>query len=202
MSIYPTGFYIYAYLRKSDLTPYYIGKGKGERAWNTKSHTKSNNARTPKDRTKIIIMESNLTEVGALALERFYIRWYGRIDIGTGILRNKTDGGEGIEGYVFSQEQLIKRGRNISIGKIGKPKSKSALESIRKYYYEIVCPDGAIIITNSLTQFCKDNMLDISALSRTVTKERKHHKGYYVNKRLDKKYIGGYNELYDLLLTY
>lgn len=89
-------FYIYSYLR-DDGSPYYIGKGCDYRAW--KKHKTIN---TPKDKSKIVIMESNLTELGALALERFYIRWYGRIDNNTGILRNKTDGGEGISGYKFS----------------------------------------------------------------------------------------------------
>jgi hypothetical protein len=198
MSIYPTGFYVYAYLRKTDLTPYYIGKGKDGRAWNTQSHTKNNNAKTPKNKSLIVIMESNLTEIGALALERFYIRWYGRQDKGEGILRNKTDGGEGTTGYIFSKEQLEKSGRSISFIKKGKPLSKKAFESKKRYHYEVVCPNKDIVMTDNLLQFCRDNGLDMSALSRTVTKQRKHHKGFYVNKRVDKNVSLLYNELSNL----
>ena len=106
-------FYIYAYLR-SDGSPYYIGKGKDDRAW--QQHRVVRNGRsvcilTPKETRRIVIMETNLTEIGAFALERRYISWYGRKDViysdrPKGILRNMTDGGEGVSRVMPDKQKL------------------------------------------------------------------------------------------------
>lgn len=102
-------FYVYAYLRE-DRSPYYIGKGQNNRAY-----VSAVGHRPPSDKTRIVFLETQLSEVGSLALERRYIAWYGRKDLGTGILRNKTDGGEGTSNK--SSATLLKM-RLANLGKI------------------------------------------------------------------------------------
>ena len=76
-------------------------------------------------------MEKNLTNTGALALERFYIRWYGRKDLGTGILRNITDGGESNTGAKFSSEHRAKI-RAAQTGKKHSPETRAKMSAARK----------------------------------------------------------------------
>lgn len=138
-------FYVYAYLRENG-SPYYIGKGKDLRYLG--SHT----VNIPRDHSRIVFLETNLTNIGALALERRYIRWYGRKDLGTGILRNMTDGGEGSSGrivsensrrkqvearrngagYVPSEETRKKISITTSASTLGVKKSKNHSENIAK----------------------------------------------------------------------
>jgi hypothetical protein len=96
-------FYTYAYLRE-DGTPYYIGKGKGKRVYK-KSRKEIN---PPKDKSKIIFLKQNLTEEEAFKHEKYMIDVLGRKDLGTGVLRNLTDGGDGTSGLLWSDEHRRK----------------------------------------------------------------------------------------------
>lgn len=96
-------FYTYAYLRE-DLSPYYIGKGRGNRMFSTHRHIAK-----PKDNHRIAMLRGNMSEEQALKHECEIIKFFGRKDLGTGLLRNMTDGGEGTSGHKHTEEYKEKR---------------------------------------------------------------------------------------------
>ena len=69
----------------------------------------------PKDRNRVLILKRNLTEEEAFKHEIYMIAVFGRKDIGTGILGNKSDGGEGPSGAkrpdLASYNQRHKKGK-------------------------------------------------------------------------------------------
>jgi hypothetical protein len=97
----------YAYLRE-DLSPYYIGKGKKNRPYSKNRKFK------PPTRDRILILKKGLTEEEAIRHEIYMIAILGRKDKGTGILRNLTDGGEGISGYSHREETKRRIGESNS----------------------------------------------------------------------------------------
>jgi len=109
-------FYTYAYLRK-DGTPYYIGKGKFrvKRRDQERIHSKNKRIELP-SRNRRIILKTFEEEAAAFKHEVYLIAVFGRKDLGTGILRNLTDGGEGASGRVLTETHK-KRISNTNKGK-------------------------------------------------------------------------------------
>jgi len=138
----PNRFYTYAYLRK-DKTPYYIGKGSGNRIYRKEGRP----CNKPKDKSRVIFLKQNLTEEEAFKHEKYMITVFGRKDLGTGILHNRTDGGEGSSGAIRSLEIRNKISKKLK-GKIvteetrrklsekskGKKLSEKAKEKISKFH--------------------------------------------------------------------
>ena len=89
--------FLYAYLRASDRTPYYVGVSSGlGRAVDQKNHRK-HGISVPKNPDLVVCLKSGLSKEEAADYEQFFIKHYGRKDLGTEILHNKSDGGEGLQ---------------------------------------------------------------------------------------------------------
>jgi len=102
-------YYTYLWLRP-DGTPFYAGKGFRTSRRRGRAYRKG----SPPE--EYVIVQDHESEDQALFAECFLISFYGREDLGTGCLRNFTDGGEGACGSIRSEDHK----RKISIANKGK----------------------------------------------------------------------------------
>lgn len=182
----PNRFYTYAYLR-DDKTPYYIGKGQTNRLL----HKKKTETKPPKDKSRIIFLKKNLTEDEAFKHEIYMIHVFGRKDLGTGILLNRTNGGEGNSGKIWSTEERKKKS-NSSMGEknpfYGKTHNKEVREIVsksRSKQYIIVSPTLETYKIKNLKKFCIEYNLDYTSMNKLANGKygnRNSYKGWSIEK--------------------
>ena len=110
----PTDFYVYVHIRQSDGRVFYVGKGRGKRAWVSNRRTRHWKHIVSKHGLLVQIILDSLNEVCAFSIERMVIAKYGRAN-----LINLTNGGEGTSGHVVSEEareylRLVNTGKVVS----------------------------------------------------------------------------------------
>ena len=98
---YPEGFYVYLHIREDDGLVFYVGKGKGKRAWERSMRNRHWHFVANKHGFVVKVIDEKLSQDDAFALERYLIESYR--SIGTGIV-NVSDGGDGGTGKRHSDE--------------------------------------------------------------------------------------------------
>ena len=84
----------------------------------------------PKDKSLTLVLKKNLTEGEAFKHEIYMIAILGRKDLGTGILRNLTNGGEGTSGNIHTEEWKQAHSERMS-GRPGNCANRKAIIAIK-----------------------------------------------------------------------
>jgi hypothetical protein len=167
-------YYTYAYLRE-DKTPYYIGKGEKDRIYKKGK----GEIKPPRDKSRIIFLKQNLIENDAFKHEKYMIALFGRKDLGTGILHNRTDGGDGISGYKHTPETK----KSLSDMKTGRKRKPHSEETKRK----ISQANKGRIVSEETRKKLSEMQKGKTLSEETKNKISKIHKGKIVSDETKKK---------------
>lgn len=141
---------------------------------------------------RIIILKNNLTEEEAFKHEIYMIAVLGRKDLGTGMLRNRTDGGDQpptFRGHTQESKQKI---RNAHKGRVLRPewteeqrkrksdlcKKNGVMPPINTKEYTFLSPEGKIVSGLNIAKFAKEYGLSVDALYSLRAGKQNTHKGW------------------------
>ena len=127
---------VYTHTRLDTNIVFYVGIGNTEKRAYIKSNRSAHWKRIiNKHGYNVEIIENNLSWDNACEREKYWINFYGRLDLNEGNLINLTNGGEGTSGSVRSEE-FRKKMSEVRQGKYtgenhpsyGKSRSKETIE--------------------------------------------------------------------------
>ena len=146
--------YVYRHIRLDINQPFYIGIGENGRAYSSRDRNVNWHNIVNVTDYEVEILMDGLTREEAFKKEREFIKLYGRKDNGTGILCNKTNGGNGQSGWKISEETRKKMGKSqlgnkkyllrttpqeeinkkVSQANKGRKRTEEAIQKMRDYY--------------------------------------------------------------------
>jgi hypothetical protein len=118
---------VYQHIRKDTNEVFYVGIGKNEkRPYSLLNRNKHWRHIAKKAGYYVEIIYPDLQWELACNMEQYLIESYGRIDLGNGCLVNMTNGGEGVLGYKFTENQRKKISEKVKGNKnmLGKKHSE------------------------------------------------------------------------------
>ena len=162
-------YYVYLHLRQSDNKIFYVGKGKGHRAYVYSSRNYHWTNTYKKHGAYALIYKNNLTEDEAFKLEIELIKKY------SDQLVNMTDGGEGTSGLKFSKETKLKLSK-LTSGKNNWNYSEKEYEFVKKEEY----------FKGTQYDFCKKHNLNRAGVSMVCSGKISSHLGWHLKGTLAK----------------
>lgn len=156
-------FYVYLHRRPGDVSPFYVGKGKGQRAGSLKGRNAHWRSIVGKHGGfDVEIVEIFESEDDAFACERFLIASLKTFGIR---LANKSIGGEGAAGVIPSLEHRMKISRALK----GATRSDETKQRMRESYRNRDAASREAVIDGRRRRFskpliCVDNGMAFSSL--------------------------------------
>ena len=175
-------YYVYIYLNDEGV-PYYVGKGCKYRRKHYASDRVCKEHPAPSDPTKVIMVQENMTEAAAFALEIKLIAEHKR-ECDGGTLINKCLGGPGTRGFKHNPNRPSPmKGRKhtkASKKKMSQAKLGNSCRATRTYL--LTKPDGSEVLVNNLAEYCRTHNLNRKALTNILCGRSKTHKGYKIKR--------------------
>lgn len=169
--------YVYRHIRLDTNEVFYVGigvdsEGKYSRANSHQSRNRYWHNVVKKCGRRIEIILDGITWEESLVKEVEWIKHYGRKDIGTGILINLTDGGEGNVGYVTTDEAKAKQ----RLKKLGKAPPNKGKPMPKEQLARLVAINKGRSPWNKGGKFREESKIKMSVSQKRIARKgQKHH---------------------------